>query len=283
MAFFPFRKAKDESAEPAETHLSELDAIRRRAKQRLVGASVLVLAAALGLTWVLDQQPRPVDMNIAIDIPDKNRVPALTLPETQPQAASAPLEPAQPAAPAAALPVKTVASGEALVTPTPQPESATSATVPRPPANAAPAQAAGAAPAVPASATARTASAPAPKPTPHPDAKPQPAPDTAHADAQRARALLEGSAATPPASAGTSQSAESRFIVQFGAFADPARAQEARLKVEQAGLKTYTHVAETKEGKRIRTRVGPFTQRAEAEKAAEKIRKLGLPAAVLTL
>jgi len=71
--------------------------------------------------------------------------------------------------------------------------------------------------------------------------------------------------------------------VQVGAFADAARAQEVRLKVERAGLKTYTHVAETKDGKRIRVRVGPFADRAEAEKAAEKIKKLSLPAVLLTL
>ena len=72
-------------------------------------------------------------------------------------------------------------------------------------------------------------------------------------------------------------------MVQFGAFADAARAQEVRLKVERAGLKTYTHVAETKEGRRIRVRVGPFTDRAEALRAAEQIKALDLAATVLTL
>jgi DedD protein len=56
-----------------------------------------------------------------------------------------------------------------------------------------------------------------------------------------------------------------------------------RLKVERAGMKTYTHVVETKEGRRIRVRVGPFANKAEADKAAEKIKKLDLPAAILTL
>jgi len=56
-----------------------------------------------------------------------------------------------------------------------------------------------------------------------------------------------------------------------------------RLKVEHAGLKTYTQVVESKEGRRIRVRVGPFVDKAEADKAAEKIKKLNLPAATLTL
>ncbi len=68
-----------------------------------------------------------------------------------------------------------------------------------------------------------------------------------------------------------------------GAFAETARAREARQKLEKAGLKTYTQVAETKEGKRIRVRLGPFESRAEADKAAAKVKGLDLPATVLAL
>jgi DedD protein len=56
-----------------------------------------------------------------------------------------------------------------------------------------------------------------------------------------------------------------------------------RQKLERAGLKTYTQVAETKDGKRIRVRVGPFATKAEAEQAASKIKTLDLPASILTL
>jgi DedD protein len=80
----------------------------------------------------------------------------------------------------------------------------------------------------------------------------------------------------------TNEAAE-RIVVQVGAFADAARAREVRLKVEAAGLKTYTHVAQTAEGSRIRVRVGPFATRAEADKAAARVKALGLPAAILTL
>jgi DedD protein len=74
-----------------------------------------------------------------------------------------------------------------------------------------------------------------------------------------------------------------RFVVQVGAFADVTKARDARLKLEHAGLKTYTQVAETKDGRRIRVRVGPFGNKAEADKAADKIKRLSLPATVLTL
>ena len=95
-------------------------------------------------------------------------------------------------------------------------------------------------------------------------------------EADKVQALLDGKATQEPAAAG-------RFVVQVGAFADPVRAREARLKLERAGLKTYTHVAETKDGPRTRVRVGPFASKAEAEKTAEKIKKLNLPAGILTL
>jgi DedD protein len=95
-------------------------------------------------------------------------------------------------------------------------------------------------------------------------------------EADKVQALLDGKAAQEPAAVG-------RFVVQVGAFADPVRAREVRLKLERAGLKTYTHVAETKDGPRTRVRVGPFSSKAEAEKTAEKIKKLNLPAGLLTL
>lgn len=95
-------------------------------------------------------------------------------------------------------------------------------------------------------------------------------------EADKVQALLDGKAAQEPAAVG-------RFVVQVGAFADPARAREVRQKLERAGLKTYTHVAETKDGPRTRVRVGPFASKAEAEKTAEKIKKLNLPAGILTL
>jgi DedD protein len=112
-----------------------------------------------------------------------------------------------------------------------------------------------------------------PKPEPKPEAKPEPK----AAESAKAQALLEGKP-VPVATA-----AEGRFVVQVGAFSDVTKARETRLRVERAGLKTYTNVAETKDGRRIRVRVGPFANRAEADKAADKIKGLDLPAAILTL
>ena len=71
--------------------------------------------------------------------------------------------------------------------------------------------------------------------------------------------------------------------MQVGAFADAAAARETRVKVEKLGLKTYTQVASTPGGNRIRVRVGPFASRDEATKALAKAKGAGISAVVLTL
>ena len=122
---------------------------------------------------------------------------------------------------------------------------------------------------------------PEPKPEPKPEQKPKPEPKPEPSrsdDAARARALLEGRSA-PAAAAATDE----RFIVQVGAFSDAGKAQEIRAKLELAGLKTFTQVVDTKDGKRTRVRVGPFNGRAEADKAAARVKGQGLPASVLKL
>ena len=45
-----------------------------------------------------------------------------------------------------------------------------------------------------------------------------------------------------------------RFIVQIGAFAETDKVREVRQKLERAGIKTYTQVVDTKDGKRTRVR-----------------------------
>jgi DedD protein len=68
-----------------------------------------------------------------------------------------------------------------------------------------------------------------------------------------------------------------------GAFADADAARETRQKVEKLGLKTYTQVAQTASGSRIRVRIGPFATRADADAAHAKAAAAGLTAVVLTL
>src|SRR5690349_10799364 len=53
---------------------------KKRARRRLVGAIALALAAAVGLPMLLDSEPRPLSGDIAIQIPSKEKAPALTMP-----------------------------------------------------------------------------------------------------------------------------------------------------------------------------------------------------------
>lgn len=89
----------------------------------------------------------------------------------------------------------------------------------------------------------------------------------------------------PPSETGKALSAPEagRYVVQVGAFADREAAQTARRKLEAKGLKTYTQVLKTKEGERVRVRLGPYADRAEADKVAAQAKTLGLAGSVLTL
>ena len=228
MSFFNLRRGGSTSQSQSGAPAENLDTVRKRAKHRLIGAAVLVLVGVVGFPLLFDSQPRPIPIDIAIEIPARQSVKPLATPtpaSATPAPSAAPATPAPDPAPVA--PPAPVAS----VTPVP----------------AAPAAAVPAAP--------RLAD-----------------------DSARAKALLEDK---PVASANAPT--DLRLVVQVGAFADAAKAREVRLKLEKAGLKTYTQVADSKEGKRTRVRVGPFANKAEADQAALKIKALDLPATILSL
>ncbi len=242
-----------------------IEAVRRRARHRLIGAAVLVLLGVIGFPLLFDTQPRPIPVDIPIVIPAKNSQPPLPAPKVA-DATKKPAEAAQPAVAENAAPVAAVAASDSLSAREEVVEPAQPTAKPVEPAKKE------AAPKV-----APAESKPEPKAESKPEAPAEPKPVAKPTDAERARALLEGKPADKP------EATKLRIVVQVGAFADVARAREARQKLERAGLKTYTHVAETADGKRIRVRVGPFATKAEADKAAARIKALGLPAAILTL
>jgi DedD protein len=259
MAFFKFRNAGDESANTATPPAESVEAIRKRARHRLVGAAVLVLVGVLGFPLIFDSQPRPIAVDIPIEIPDKAKTKPLLIPAAPQSDASATTQSVAPAAkpPAAVAPQASsgkVGENDGVAKPlVPAPEKPIAKVdTPRP------------------EAPKTEASKPVEKAA------------TAKVDeAAKVQALLEGRpvpAAAAPASAGGE-----RFIVQVGAFAEAAKAHETRLKMEHAGLKTYAQEVSTSEGKRIRVRMGPYASRAEADSAADKVKKLGLSAAILTL
>jgi DedD protein len=244
MAFFKFRLPTQNAGEvpgnTSNTPAESVEALRRRARHRLIGASVLVVVGVVGFPLLFDTQPRPVSTDIAVDIPDRTATAGKTSKATSTPNKAAPLDAAAGLGPK-----------EEVVTAKSEP-----------------------------------ALAVAPKLEAKPDVKPE-AKTESKADV-KSEAKPE---AKPEAKAevkedktdAANKDAAQRFVVQVGAFADEAKSREVRAKLEKAGFKTYTHVADTKEGKRTRVRVGPFTSRDEADKAASKIKQLQLQPQVLTL
>ena len=210
---------------------------RTRARRRLIGAVVLVGIGVVGFPLLFETQPRPIPVDIPIEIPRKEGAPPLVMPAARPKAPAA-LAPVEPAASSAAAEIITEtradAGRELPPAPTPAPSVAPKA----------------------------------PEPAPTKAAEPPPAPKMAEPAA----------AARPPAKDGA------RYVIQVGAFADAGAARETQLKVEKKlGMKTYTQVAETPAGNRIRVRVGPFASREEADRALAKAKAAGVAAVVLTL
>lgn len=228
-----------------------MDVVRKRAKHRLIGSAVLVLAGVVVFPLLFDTQPRPISVDIPIQIPGKNTVSPLAMP-AKPEPLGAQPE-SDPVAPAASLTPKEEIVPEKL-----------------------------AAPAAAAPVVAKPDIKPVEKAEVKAEPKAEPKADPQVAlkadDGARASALLNGL----PANA-ASAPADSRLVVQVGSFADADKAREVRQKLEKAGMKTYTQIADTKDGKRTRVRVGPYTTKAEADKAASKIKALDLPASVLIL
>ena len=259
---------RNSDAKPGATAASpspgSVQQTRARARQRLVGAVVLVVIGVIAFPLLFESQPRPIPVDIPIEIPRKDGAPALVMPPARavapsaepgvapapPTAADATAAPAAPGAREAASRAVAAAAPEAA-----EPKPIAKPSAPRPAAPEATE-----APKKPSAPVPVAASAPVPAPV---------------ADAARAKALLEGKAAAANEGA--------RFVVQVGAFADATAVQETRAKVEKLGLKTYTQVTETAAGNRVRVRVGPFATREEAERALARAKAAGVNAVVLTL
>lgn len=302
MALFNIRwpgKKKDEAdSTPGAKRPSRLpqgetvEAMRRRARHRLIGAGVLVLVGVVGFPLLFDTQPRPIPVDIPIEIPDRDNAAPVVVPGSRGSVSSS--APAGHVSAGASL-----GDGEEVLAP--------AAPAPRAPAVSAPVAAAPIVPPAPVVAAITPPAVkpevkkPEPKPEPKPEVKPEPKPkpevkkpepkpepkpeakpekvEAKHKpepsksdEAARARALLEGRSA-PEASASSNE----RFIVQIGAFAEVSKANEIKAKL---GAGAFTQTVDTKDGKRTRVRMGPFKSREEADKAAARAKSQGLTASV---
>lgn len=266
----PFSRSTDD---PAVAGDDAVQLARTRARRRLVGALVLLVAGVIGFPLVFETQPRPLPADTTIVVPPRAApLPARVGPRPPPR--PVPPEdvvaevPQRPAEVVAAAPQEPRSGGAAVAAPASVPASGKAAAH-------GDARASGTPNSVVAVASTPIVGGPA---TPAREATPAP------------RAVASGpSGPTGPAAHASSTaataaaSAAGRFVVQVGAYTDAATLREARARVERLGLRTYTQVIESDSGKRTRVRVGPFATRDEAAAAARKLQAAGLPHNLLAL
>lgn len=222
----------------------EASEIRRRGRQRLIGAVALVLLLVVFVPMLLDSEPRPSRETPAI--PAKESAAPLPAPaaEVAPAKAAAPAPSASPVSPAS--PAQSASSAQA-----------------------------GAQAASPAQAGAQAVSPPPPVEPPPAAVKVEPAASASAAPAKPAPAAAAPAAAKAAPREG--------FAVQVGAFRDEAKLKQAREKLVSAGLRHYVEKLEVKSGPLTRLRVGPYPTREAAEAALVNVKRASLDGKVVPL
>jgi len=155
-----FKQKRDPA--PDKPRLEPADAVqqaRTRARQRLIGAAVLLAIGIIGFPLVFETQPRPIPVDVPIEIPRRDSLPPLAMPParapTRPApsdvAANVPAPPVTPAAPAPAPaarpPAPAMRGGDGVITES----SADAGREVNPPARPTPSERVAARPAAPAS------------------------------------------------------------------------------------------------------------------------------------
>jgi DedD protein len=258
---------------------SDVEAARVRARRRLIGMAVLVGAGLIGFPWLFETQPRPMSQDVQVvqapgagaqtpSVPagmvnrgasGRVAVAGIVAPAEPADVKEAPVTREEPARSEPVQEEPRRAEPEAKPEPKSEPRTEPKTEAKREPKVA----------------VAKLVDKAPSKPTP------KPAKDTAK-DSSKEPSKDAAKSASKPADK-TGDKAATRYVVQFGAFADVNAAHEARMKVERLGGKTYAQQVDTPAGKRIRVRLGPFADKAEADKAMATVRKAGLTGALLTL
>ena len=130
MGLFSFFRRRAGGASAPSQSVEAADSVQQarvRARRRLIGAVVLVVVGVIGFPLVFETQPRPIPVDIPIDIPRKDGLPALVMP----QARVTPPTPT-PAAPPPATPAR--ADGAARAPASSQPAALPLEPRPTPPA-----------------------------------------------------------------------------------------------------------------------------------------------------
>jgi len=219
--------------------------LKKRARRRLVGAIAFVSVVAVVLPVVMDHEPRQAVQDVEIRIPgqdEKPFAPKFAEAPTATPAEKPPVAAAKPPADAESRPTARVLEAE-KDKPAEKPVDK-----PLPKVD-------------------KTPEKPAAKPVEKAPEKPVAKND----DAKRAAAILagQGAEAKQPAKSG-------EYMVLIGAFSNEANVKNLKTKLGEQGIKTYSEPLDTPQGKKTRVRAGPFASREAAEKALEKMQRIGV-------
>ena len=233
--------------------------LKKRARRRLVGALAFVSVVAVVLPMVMDHEPRQVVQDVEIRIPGQDEKPFA------PKFSAAPVEKSvnKPSdSPPAKQPTE-VAESRVAAQPTARVvETAKEKSVDKP-VEKTPVK------------VEKLPEKPPEKSTEKALAKPAEKPAAKNDDAKRAAAILGGQS-----SDAKPVSASGEYLVLIGAFSNEANVKNLKAKLAEQGIRTFSEPLDTPQGKKTRVRAGPFASREAAEKALEKMQRIGVSGAI---
>ena len=235
----PIPRSFQRAAEAEELALTE-DPEQQRARHRLIGAAVLVLIAVIGLPRILDNKPKPVTNDIAVNIVTSLPVPSADVkPEAKPEEK-----------PKADVPVE---APKAALVPTPEVKVE-------------------AKPEVKAEAKTETKTETKPATAPSKNSGLGLAAGEEVVAAVPAKSKADDATTKPSASAGSG-----KFVIQIGAFASEERAKGWIAKLKDQKIPNYVLTKTGADGTKLYVlRAGPYTDKDAAEAAEKKIKAMGL-------
>uniref|UniRef100_Q47HQ1 Sporulation related protein n=1 Tax=Dechloromonas aromatica (strain RCB) TaxID=159087 RepID=Q47HQ1_DECAR len=226
--------------------------LKKRARRRLVGAVFFVSVVAVVLPMVMDHEPRQTVQDVEIRIPGQEEK------TFAPKFAAAPV--GKPVVKPTEPPVE---KAPAVVAPEVKPTARVLEVVK---ADDKPAEKA---PQKPEKAPEKPVAKPVEKPVEKVADKPK------ADEAKRAAAILAGQMAEAKQAAKGGE-----YLVLIGAFSNEANVKILKAKLTEQGIKTYSEPLDTPQGRKTRLRAGPFPSREAADKAREKMQRIGVSGVV---
>lgn len=233
--------------------------LKKRARRRLVGALAFVSVVAVVLPMVMDHEPRQVVQDVEIRIPGQDEKPFA------PKFSAAPVEKSvnKPSDSPPAKPPTEVTESRGVAQPTARVVETVKEKSVDKPVEKTPVK------------VEKLSEKPPEKSTEKALAKPAEKPAAKNDDAKRAAAILGGqSADAKPVSA------SGEYLVLIGAFSNEANVKNLKAKLAEQGIRTFSEPLDTPQGKKTRVRAGPFASREAAEKALEKMQRIGVSGAI---